>query len=429
MILKKLDGLISEDRIRLSSGGATNPLIASESDKGRIINSAPFRRMQQKAQVFPLETNAAVRSRLTHSIEVSQIGRYIAQKIVKDHFSSENTYIKLASFVNTVDTACLLHDIGNPPFGHLGEAAIQEWFRENYNELTDLTNFDGNPQGFRITSFLSGYHETGYNLTCTQLLSTIKYPWSNENKGDRKKIGIFSGDIKSYERCCDILSWGKNKKFPFVYLMEAADDIAYSMSDIEDGLEKNIISLELLKTKFGGNRFDSKFIEPFIYFKTNIINKAVELVSNNFIEKFDAILNNEDIELLEPTSEVGQELACVTDIARDYIYIHEDAEKVELAGRSIIRGLLNHLNPLLKIEANDFKYLLENDRKSIKRKGLGFHSRLFNLLPKSYIKKYLVEEREDEKERRAHLIVDYISGMTDDFALEMYQILEGIKIK
>jgi len=228
-------------------------LIESESDKGRVINSASFRRLQQKAQVFPLEPNAAVRSRLTHSIEVSQVGRHIAQKVIESTLESSNQpYIELAAFVNTIETACLLHDIGNPPFGHLGETAIQCWFTKSKfgdaREFKDLCNFDGNPQGYRIASFLSGKDSFGLNLTCTQLLSMIKYPTDVTGKdagAPYKKIGIFDADYAGYEDACEKLDWVPRRKFPFVYLMDAADDIAYSMSDLEDGIEKKVVSIEV----------------------------------------------------------------------------------------------------------------------------------------------------------------------------------------
>lgn len=421
---------IKEKRVRTSTGGNRGILIASESDKGRVVNSASFRRLQQKAQVFPLDTNAAVRTRLTHSIEVSQVGRHIAQKIIEKHSGAGNEYIKLAAFVNTIETACLLHDIGNPPFGHLGEAAIKEWFKSKKCpvDVDDLKEFDGNPQGFRLVSLLSGLDSFGLNLTCTQLLSTIKYPWGSEDKPEGKKIGLFSADLHTYKKCCDELGWKDGKKFPLLYLMEAADDIAYSMSDLEDGLEKNILTMRDIEEAFPEQKTDDENIEAFVSFKTNIINDAVDFVSQNFLDNLDKILQGEDIDLLSVDTEVGALLDKVKNFARENVYSHESAEKVELAGRSIIKGLLNHFSPLLELDEVKFMMLV-NREKGIKKHELDFHIRMFNLLPKRYVDKYLVAERGTEKERRAHLIVDYISGMTDDFALEIYQVLEGIRIK
>lgn len=429
--LSTLLGLVTEDRLRDSSQGYRGILIASESDKARVVNSAAFRRLQQKAQVFPLEPNAAVRTRLTHSIEVSQIGRHLAQKVINNVGSTSGSYEQLAAFVNTVETACLLHDIGNPPFGHLGESAIQEWFRANKNDapVADLCAFDGNPQGFRLTSFLLGTDTNGLNLTCTLLLSTVKYPWDLDRKPDDKKIGLFSSDFSFYESACEKLNWTAGRRFPFVQLMDTADEIAYSMSDLEDGLEKKIISMADLETEFGKDRFPIGAIPPFIKFKTDVINTAVTAAAGAFTTNLDDILAGKSVDLIGKGSEIGQLLNQVRHFARAEIYSHEAAEKVELAGRSVIKGLLRHFGELIKLPEEDFTALIAGEMKAIKNNNLHFHSRLFRLLPKSYVEKYRSEDRGDEKYRRSHLIVDFVSGMTDDFALETYQVLEGIKIK
>lgn len=424
-------GLISEKRLRNSTLGDRGLLIASESDKGRVINSGAFRRLQQKAQVFPLEPNAAVRTRLTHSIEVSQIGRHLAQKIIENFKSSTGEYDKLAAFVNTIETACLLHDIGNPPFGHLGESAVKEWFVDTNNkkQLPDFVNFDGNPQGFRLMTFLGGADNSGFNLTSTLLLSTVKYPWDVGRKPQDKKIGLFSTDFANYQFSCDQLGWNQGKKFPFMRLMDTADEIAYSMSDLEDGLEKRIITDDDLKKVFGKDSFPEGVLKPFIAFKTNVINQAVTAAAETFTKNLDAVLDGQDFDLINPKSEIGELLSKVSQFARDRIYSDDAAEQVELAGRSVIKGLLNHFGELIKLSENDFTDLVINDGKAIKKKGLDFQIRLYRRLPKSYCKKYSVESRGSELQRRAHLIVDFISGMTDDFALETYQILEGIRIK
>ena len=166
---------------------------ASASDRSRVIYSAPFRRLQQKAQVFSLESNASVRSRLTHSLEVADVGRRIAQKVVNKLYQDRLIGMEeSAPFVTIVETACLMHDIGNPPFGHFGEAAIQEWAEtlptrrpglgEKIQALKSLSQFDGNPQGVRVVCRLQsdplemGKQPTeGLNLTYTQLLASLKY--------------------------------------------------------------------------------------------------------------------------------------------------------------------------------------------------------------------------------------------------------------
>lgn len=421
--------LISEARLRDSTLGSRGLLIASESDKGRVINSASFRRLQQKAQVFPLEPNAAVRTRLTHSIEVSQIGRHLAQKVIKNFGGNDGSYDTLAGFVNSIETACLLHDIGNPPFGHLGESAIKEWFSALKPSIPDLADFDGNPQGFRLMSFLAGADNYGFNLTCTLLLSTVKYPWDIQSRPDGKKFGVFAPDFTNYKLACERLGWAPGKKFPFALLMDTADEIAYSMSDLEDGLEKQIISDDDLKKEFGEAYFPRGVLKPFIAFKTKVINQAVTMAAGEFSKSLDAVLLGEELNLIDQKSEIGELLAKVSKFAKARIYSDEAAEQVELAGRSVIKGLLTHFGELLKLPEEDFLALIQNDGKVIKEKGLDFQIRLFRRLPKGYCEKYQSEDRGEEQHRRAHLIVDFISGMTDDFALETYQILEGIRIK
>lgn len=429
--LNALLDLVTEDRLRNSTQGARGALIASESDKARVINSGAFRRLQQKAQVFPLEPNAAVRTRLTHSIEVSQIGRYLAQRVIQNFGSTSESYERLTAFVNNVETACLLHDIGNPPFGHLGESAVQEWFRDDKNNATvpDLCAFDGNPQGLRLTTFLSGADAHGLNLTCTLLLSTIKYPWDLDRRPEDKKIGIFSGDYVFYEQACAKLGWHAGRKFPFARLMDTADEIAYSMSDLEDGLEKKIISLDDLEKEFGSKRFPKGAIPPFIKFKTDVINAAVKVAADAFTTQLDNILAGDPFELVHEGSEIGGLLNQVNRFARARIYSNEAAEKVELAGRSVIKGLLRHFGELIKLSEESFSVLVEGDMKAIKKRNLDFQARLFRRLPTGYVEKYRLDARGNEMHRRSHLVVDFIAGMTDDFALETYQVLEGIKIK
>lgn len=426
--------LVRQDRLRTSSSRGV--LIESESDKARIINSPSFRRLQQKAQVFPLDPNAAVRTRLTHSVEVSQVGRHLAQKVIEKVGYMYGDYGKLSAFVNTVESACLLHDIGNPPFGHLGESAIREWFRDANLKLPDLLGFDGNPQGFRLISFLSGNDNYGLNLTATLLLSSVKYPWMPENKPpDAKKIGLFSSDWQTYCDACEKLGWTPGKPFPFMLLMDTADEIAYSMSDLEDGLEKDIITMRDLQDEFGKERLPTTNIKEMIPFKTRVINEAVEVAAQSFCDQLGQILDGNMISLISKTSDTHQFLKKVKTFARKKIYADRSAEQIELAGRSVIRGLLNHFGSLIcskrdqPFPEKDFLSLVGNESDTIKQRELDFELRLFRRLPIAYREKYCDGARGTEFLRRSHLIVDFMSGMTDDFALETYQILEGIRIK
>ncbi len=442
----QLFDLISDQRLRGSTSDRAKEgdiVIASESDKSRVINASAFRRLQQKAQVFSLETNASVRTRLTHSIEVSQIGRYLAQEIIRRiPNNSDIPYEKKLAFSNIIETACLLHDIGNPPFGHLGEAAIRRWFKKKQDHLQgeknvykELINFDGNAQGFRLITYLSGADEFGLNLTVSTILAFVKYPITNQTKG------LFKADYQfSYKAACEKLKWKEGVKFPLAIIMDLADEISYCMSDLEDGLEKKVISpydlyMEFKDIGYLEPKEEDMYPYPFITFKTKLINNCVQVIARKFIANIGNIVKGEKVEILTDKDDVREKcLSRIKKFARKRIYSDRKIELVELAGAKIIEGLLDEYEPLLDMEEINFSQLINGD----KGKEYPFEFRLINTIPKNYIKKYQksmdyykgenCKEPPSEKSVRAQLLVDFISGMTDDFALEQYQFLKGIKL-
>lgn len=271
-----VESFLTTDRLRRSSHPRSKEQ-EFESDKGRLLFCRQFRRLAQKTQVFAMETNAAVRNRLIHSLEVAQIGRYIvsewlctpqSESILAINNNKNPVHLSLPLIV---ETACLMHDIGNPPFGHFGERGIQEWFKTHQDEFRsklpdqnksskptvnsnslfdrlfkDFTEFDGNAQGFRIATKTQGYDgKTGLNLTCTQLAATMKYPVAPYQTGQEnkfsKKPSYFSTEEKVALSVWSTLKMKPNTRSPWVYIMEAADDICYATSDIEDGIEKGVI--------------------------------------------------------------------------------------------------------------------------------------------------------------------------------------------
>ncbi len=224
-------------------------------DYDRIVFSTAFRRLGRKTQVHPFSINDHVHSRLTHSIEVSSVGRSLAMTVfqrIRDalprHFSEHH-------FGTIVQSACLAHDIGNPPFGHAGEAAIRDWFRKNRDtepfakvsdrDMSDFCNFDGNAQGFRILSALE-YHflDGGMRLTAATLGSMIKYP---RLATYGTPTSVFNSEADLFRETCGVLglpeiSDGKWVRHPLSYLVEAADDICYAILDLEDAIELGILS-------------------------------------------------------------------------------------------------------------------------------------------------------------------------------------------
>ncbi|MGB3751500.1 MAG: dNTP triphosphohydrolase, partial [Arcobacteraceae bacterium] len=307
-----------------------------ESDRGRIISAPSFRRLQKRTQVFALELNAAVRSRLTHSLEVSQTARFIARTVLKK-LDDENLKQMENAFISTVEMASLLHDIGNPPFGHFGETAINEWMQkcssDNLMNLygseiikeklqKDLCSYDGNAQAVRIVHKLQRL-----NLSYTQTASILKYTRGafqdkseNENFSYlEKKPGYYFSEKKFVETISDTLDIKPGHRFPLTYIMEAADDISYLSADIEDAVDKGILTLdriyELIKTesykvnqKYGTNETMLLDLVETNYFKAKekedkpyqfnmfltltraqLIYRLVEYVSDLYIQHHDAI--------------------------------------------------------------------------------------------------------------------------------------------
>jgi dGTPase len=453
----------STERLRPStSTGERSNKQQFESDRGRILYSAPLRRLQSKAQVFSLEENASVRSRLTHSMEVAHVGRYLSHKISE---TAEKKGYKLLKqkcleIETLVETACYLHDIGNPPFGHLGEAAIQDWFSAKapnlYEKATnkkidkksshylDFTHFDGNPQAIRIALTLQGLPEKhGFNLTYAQIASLVKYPkFSNEDPHKVGKIAAFTPERNAISKIWKSLEIEWHKRHPLVLLMEAADDISYSLSDIEDGIEKGIVTveevLESLKQDF--STLDSKFsncielgtessndvvTSKFVTFRTKMVNLLVREAADQFVNNIDEICKGNRKELFEEESDHNKALKHIEKYCRKKLYRSNQAEDIEIAGYNIVNGLLDKFSVILELTRVQFINILNDEEDTPP-----LATRMTGKLPLKLIKHYqLNKDSEDEWFYRLHLIVDHISGMTDDYALRLFRLLNGIDVK
>lgn len=521
-----LHQMLIPKRIRLSQAEYQRSSIEEYySDRSRILYSQAFRRLQQKAQVFSLETNASVRSRLSHSIEVSDVGRLMAQKITRKlvelpdnheyHLSSEEA----EQIVAIVENAGLMHDLGNPPFGHFGEAAIQKWWSENcdkyvkvYNKraiennenaisfttkrqkeiLQDFQEFDGNPQGIRtVLRFNSDEKlessndkglndqvpllkfESGMNLTYQTVLSCIKYIRcaGEENKLEvspklQKKAGCFQSEKHIIHLMQGGLSRSSVKRFPFVYIMEAADDISYCMSDVADSIEKGLTTLshfvedlekiwdEKYKEKIPETIIDEVKRDDIREGRKKDINtvltsgwavKLTEIAADRFVKGMDGFIKGEAEEIFSGTEAADESekpwcrlMEAINEYARRKIYTAAEAESIEIAGYSIIRGLLDTFGKLLTLTREEFQFLLK-PKNNPKVKKLDAEVRYVHLLGKKYIRSYENQLREWERIPhgglsdvqiewwlRAHLIVDHVAGMTDDYALKTYQLCKGI---
>jgi dGTPase len=459
------------------------------SDRARVIYSSAFRRLQQKTQVFTLSRDAAVRSRLTHSLEVASTGRWIAQKVVDKYLGGKLEGKYCSALVSLVETGCLAHDIGNPPFGHFGEAAIREWFDNRWEEVAgerskdqnlrklveDFLQFDGNPQGIRILTRLQGRtrglrEKFGMDLTFSQVLTALKYPRGPvDDNGKWKKAGFFESERTKIEEAWNKLGFEKQKRFPLAYLVEAADDISYCISDMEDGIDQGMFTPlqffdEIVKRWNPGNdlkdlhadaqRWRDQILEKrdlseakdlFFEFKTNfggaMISKAASLYSDGSAQDiregerpdlFDCKDGKDAKDLLEKLKE----------IARTFLYPADKVQRPFLAGLKVVHGILEAYGLLLKLTQEKFSLLRmayrSADRKEVSKQALETLLPLLDLLPLHYLEVYdsAVNGRPAKLSGeswewfcRAHLIVDYLSGMTDDFAYRTYQVISGASLE
>lgn len=460
-----------------------------ESDRGRILNSAAIRRLQQKTQVFPLERNAVVRTRLTHSLEVQQVGRYIVkeiyQRLANSHQLKHYGLDKLSVVIESlVEMACLMHDIGNPPFGHFGEAAINHWFTKrlgitqtnvtyeplNYvdnddslNQLRqkvrqDLCHFEGNAQAIRLVHSI-----LKLNLTYSQIACILKYSrpayWTEAIPTEfnylMKKPGFYLSEESFVNSLLDSLEQKPFHRYPLTYIMEAADDISYCIADLEDAVEKRIFTVEqlyqYLLNEWGptkeGDLFDAVVTRAFtslerneyyplgvdqffMYLRVNTIGKLVPHAAERFIENIDQIYEGSfNHALLEDHDAEFKLLDIFKRVGFKYVFNHESVENIELQGYRIISGLLDIYSPLLSMPADDFGKLVKEGRHS----DYMIETRLYHKLSAKHCVAY------DEAIKslnptdasftiwefyyRARLLQDYISGMTDHFAYDEYRKL------
>ena len=424
-----------------------------ENDYGRLISSSPIRRLQDKTQVFPLERSDYIRTRLTHSLEVSYLASSIGQSIEAFLLEKKDIDLELKGNLSSLlRVAGIVHDLGNPPFGHFGEEAIktffQEYFKNNGTSLSELEkadfeNFDGNVQTLRILSKLYYFgDEYGYNLTYSSLASIIKYP-TNSVDGNKKptteiakkKFGYFVTETETYKRINDYLKLG-NRRHPVVYLLEAADDIAYSAADIEDGIKLGIISILDIENIFTKNLKKNK---------TEVLNKLDELKneyskdrnvnSSLIVQKFRILTqklmienivksfkeNYDDIMVGKLENEIIN-ISDAKDIRTAYkklqykVFDNKSILKKEIAGWEAIYGLLEIF---VKASRSD----------SFKAGGNNLEARLYKIISSSHKKVYEdIENYSSSEYKKLQLIVDFISGMTDTYAITLFQELKGIKI-
>lgn len=405
-------------------------------DYDRLIFSSPFRRLQNKTQVFPLPGSIFVHNRLTHSLEVASVGRSLATNVA---FAKQNEQIEYMNEIGSiVSAACLAHDMGNPPFGHSGEAAIASFFAEgegahlkeqmSEEEWSDIIRFDGNANAFRLLSHqFNGRRKGGFVLTYSTLASIVKYPYASiDGDGKRQKFGFFTSEKHIYEKIATELGIERSPdkpnqymRHPLVYLVEAADDICYQIMDIEDAHKLKIIQTNEIKELFY-QFFDderkgrikknieivSDINEQIAYLRSSVIGLLIDECSQVFLENEASILNGTFEKSLIKKIEEKPRLAyeACSQVAKQKIYKSQEVLDVELAGYRIIYTLLEYfINAAL------------SPNKS-------YSQQLLNRIPEQY------DVENETTYGKVQAILDYISGMTDIYALDLYRKITGIDI-
>ncbi|MGU5582218.1 dGTPase [Aeromonas hydrophila] len=447
--------LITPERIH--RWGDEDLLEATEQDRARIVQAAPVRRLQQKTQVFPLDVKASVRSRLTHSLEVQETGRQISRRILAVLPAGS---VCEGAFINLVEMSCLLHDVGNPPFGHFGEQVMSQWLAQALDGLfaealgnapspqwatlrQDLLVFDGNAQSLRLVHSL---HEL--NLTLGQLAALCKYPQQplhgGQHHGWASKRGIFFSEQPLYRALGQSLGLAPGCRHPLVYIMEAADDISYCIADLEDAVDRRILSLselqQALRLADDGAYMAGLLAEAtasgrgfFPHFRQQLTRDLVELAAHTYVSEHPQILSGAYPQaLLHGQAPAARVLDTLKQVARELVFMRPEVEALELEGYAALRGVLSTYACLLALQAAQFERLLAGQGGS----ELFFARRLFHRLSARHLKAYRLavasrdprfsDGAEQEWYFRVRLLLDYVSGMTDTYALEEFRLLSGI---
>lgn len=413
-------------------------------DYDRLIFSSPFRRLQNKTQVFPLPGAVFVHNRLTHSLEVASVGRSLGRlfyQLMKQQDSQLDVkYPYLQEVGNIISAACLSHDLGNPAFGHSGEAAISSYFTEGdgqkYQEQVskeqweDLTHFEGNANALRIlTHHFNGKDQKGFALTYSTLAAIVKYPCAaidGHVKGShhRKKYGFFDGEKGTFEKIVKELGLEKDPsnedcylRHPLVYLVEAADDICYNIIDLEDAHHLKILAYqtveELLLPLCGGENLRARLdglADPgsrVELLRAKAINTLIQGCAEVFVREQESLLagtfQSSLIDALEP--EVVAQMKRISKLSVSQIYNAPTVVQIEIAGFKVMNALLEEFVPAyLKTNKTHF------DKKLVAMIPAQFHT----------------DKADAYSKIRA--VLDFVSGMTDIYAIDLYRKIMGISI-
>jgi dGTPase len=420
-------------------------------DYDRLIFSSPFRRMQNKTQVFPVPGPIFVHNRLTHSLEVASVGRSLGKaigvNISKKYPEEDANFHEFYRYdlPTVIATSCLAHDIGNPPFGHSGESAIRNFFDNltdetkdtleaelSENQLNDFRNFEGNANAFRILT----NEQNGHKLTYATIATIVKYPTDSTNGFNKttgfigtKKSGFFDSEIETYQKVADelgikVLDNARNTfaRHPFVFLMEAADDICYRIIDLEDAHRLRILTvqqvIDLLLPFWENDEKTYNYLkndklqriednnEKLAFLRAMLINLLSQQCTEAFMQHEQAMLSGQlNKSLIDMLDEHTQ--AClqkVDDISVREIYNHKSVVEIEIAGYNVIGALLD-----------EFVTAVLHPTRSKSGK-------LLQLIPKQN------NIKQGDLYNNIQIVVDFVAGMSDLYAVDLFRRITGITI-
>jgi dGTPase len=434
-----------------------------ERDHDRILFSTPVRRLADKTQVFPLDKNDSVRTRLTHSHEVSNLARSIGTVLAFKHNIAADTPNAKRNLPAICAAIGLVHDLGNPPFGHQGESAIQSWFRDHKNAVLgplaaepaqlsqDFLKFEGNAQGFRLVTRLQLLNDNfGLDLTYATLAAMMKYPTSSDKLASgsvaTKKHGFFASEQQIAETVLKKTGLSLSWRHPLAYVMEACDDIAYVVLDAEDAVKKGLASVSdlyaFLRHHGKGDQMTQKVVEEsekkhreyresgdlspaelndvsMQRFRVFAIGELVNSATDTFVENH-TLFRTEPSKLSLIAHSKGEVLrATLKDFAFRHAYQHRTVLRVELQGYNVIRGLMDMFWAAIvdREKAEDVR----------SRRNCPFTRFVYGKISENYRRVFESPPTEIAKlpvrYRECLLLTDMISGMTDSFAVDLHREL------
>lgn len=416
---------------------------AFEQDYDRIIFSHPFRRLQDKTQVHPLPEHDFVHTRLTHSLEVSSVGRSLGKRagevILQRHPGLAQNY-SLFDFGAVVAAAALAHDMGNPPFGHAGEDSISDFFlhhpsgsdfkgRVTEAQWHDLIKFEGNAQGFRILDKA----QYGLKLTYASLGAFTKYPCPalfperSMKKKSQKKFGFFQSEQEAFKEVANDLELIPNEhagwsRHPLAFLVEAADDICYSIIDLEDGCRLGLVSFEetvdllagILRDKLNRNKLDAHtdLNQKLGILRAMAIGELIDASTEVFLAHEDALLNGSFDDALTDHCIFKDTLKEISKVSIGKIYHARHVVEIEASGHQILPGLMEEFTQTgLHLMAG------KSSRK---------YNNLSLLLPPEISAS--IKARDNDDYHMLREVIDFVSGLTDRHALSLYRKIKGISL-